>query len=697
MVRLLFTLCLALSYGCSSNEMPGNAPDTSTDPDTSQTIPPAVEPGDHLFAVPLSPDTAAWDDMAFLAAIPASSIRNGGRPLVIAPQDFTNLNVATVDFLRRLKPENAYVLSTDGPTSLPHVTSVKAVNSTSASDYSKILALEHWAQSAYLVVTDENDYRASVFAASLAGLLEAPLIYTGPSGELDQTLLDTLKPYSVLWISSRGRSSPFILDTVTQLPTIDAALRWVRASSLEVEYIALTNTNDRLSGKNQKLSLTAPMYATRRKGLVLPIALDMPAEPLEPDAPSPILNQLNQWYETMGNPPTHLALVGAFDALPQTRLNSIFDYPIEEHPVSDLPYAELDSDPFSDIALGRIISDTAAEASLLASRTSTYELLLDGTWERQFIETGLWGFVELSPLLLNTGFDPPKYPTESVIRATESFEVAAILHKDHSNCTILGNAFDTDVEALYAPAVITSGGCSVGGMDLVPSDRRTIVEHMLGRGAVAFLGATRAAISENTFIDVGFWNRVLAGETLGEAFQGGTNDMLVHWLDENRSAGVRYAVDTEILYGDPGLRIYVPAAPIMKPAMAEVDGDSVTVRGPEEWSVVPFRPEMMEEWNYEGDFYVYVGPGAAPRAYWSGSHDIEDLYYGVSIKVDTEVSSITQVSAPDYPLGWMGNFYTDNHNDGTATIRWRVRLIDYDFGTGMLKSEQDRFTYILNR
>jgi len=253
------------------------------------------------------------------------------------------------------------------------------------------------------------------------------------------------------------------------------------------------------------------------------------------------------------------------------------------------------------------------------------------------------------------------------------------------------------VQALYAPAVVTSRGCSVGGMDLVQSNQRTIVEHMLGNGAVAFLGATRNSIAENTLIEVAFWNRILSGETLGEAFRGGINEMMVHWVDDGYSAGVRYSIDIEILYGDPAMTYYVPAEPIVKPASAELVENTVTVRGPAEWTLVQFLPEQLEEWNYEEDLFMYVGPGASPRTYWTGSHDSEDLYYGVNIHVPSAVNRIEEQSLVMDPLGWSGRFHTDSHQDGTYTIRWRVRLIDYDMTTGEIYSQMAQTSYELDR
>ena len=83
------------------------------------------------------------------------------------------------------------------------------------------------------------------------------------------------------------------------------------------------------------------------------------------------------------------------------------------------------------------------------------------------------------------------HPTEEQIENMGMIEAAAMLHKDHSNCMILGHAMDVRTEVLFAPTVVVSMGCSVAGMDQVFETQRTMVDHVLGSGAVAFMGASQ--------------------------------------------------------------------------------------------------------------------------------------------------------------------------------------------------------------
>ena len=148
---------------------------------------------------------------------------------------------------------------------------------------------------------------------------------------------------------------------------------WLAEQGIQPDYLAVTNPNDRFSGRSQKASLVASMFASKRTGLTIPISLDMPTETLTDDQTHPAVEQLSELYSHMGYHPEYLAIVGAHDSLPLTRKPSIFDNPVHEHPVSDLPYGDIDDDPFLDIAIGRIVGDTFPELSNLATRTSTYE------------------------------------------------------------------------------------------------------------------------------------------------------------------------------------------------------------------------------------------------------------------------------------------------------------------------------------
>jgi hypothetical protein len=651
------------------------------------------ERSEHVVVLPVTLAGEAWTDLAFLSAVAATSKANGNRPAVLGLQRSLAPPRPVLDFLARLAPKHIYSVNgiltgLDG--------AVRDLRVEGAVDFSVEMATLFWTRSSTVVWVANDRYEEAILASSLAARIGAPLIFFDPETPRDfEPMLNQLVVQRSIVVGQEGRGPGASSGAWTYVPTADDVLEWMSQEGLSTDYIALTNAADRTSGQSQKLSLLAPILAARRGGIALPFTLGVPAPPVEEGEENAAHEFLKARYALLGGHPSYLALVGHFDAVPVYRKASIFDNPIEEHPVSDLPYAEVDDDPFVDIALGRVIATNLQEGSLVATRIANYELLVDGVWDRQFVETGLWGFDELRATMLNVGFGSPDHPTQSEIEAMESLEVSAILHKDHSYCSVLGHAFDTSTPTLLAPAVVSSMGCSVGAIDLVLEGDVSIVGHLLHQGAVAFLGASRNAIAENTLIDVSFWNYVLDRQRIGTAFRGAVNDMIVHWLDEEGSAGVRYAIDIAILYGDPAMPFVVPTSHQTRPAMAERTGNTVVVRPPELWTRVQFVPEQLAEWNFTEDLFMYTGPGAAPRTYWSGSHDNEDLYYAVNLDLPEGLETVRQEVDFAEPLGWSGQAYQDHHQDGTRSLRWRVRLLDYDMSTGEILSAVDEATYRL--
>ncbi len=661
-------------------------------PEISEETPPKIDAqfSNSVFVLDLSETEADWVDFAYLATTPTSTLVNQGNPAIVSIDD--EPHPASLDLLNRLNPTSAIILNDNS--AISGIDTTHSISATNASEYSLEIASTVWQNAPTVVFASENDYSGALLASSVSSLLEAPLIFTDNlSGEDITSLLATLETTTSIGITVDG--SLELPREFTELGDTEAVVDWLANKGITPEYLAVTNPNDRLSGRSQKASLVASMFTSKRMGLTIPVALEMPTETLTDDQTHPVVKQLNALYDHMGYHPEFLAIVGAHDALPLTRKASIFDNPVNEHPVSDLPYGEVDEDPFLDIAIGRIVGDTFTEMSNLATRTTTYDQLQDGNWEHRFVESGLWGFDELRPIMLNVGYDAPEHLSEQEISAKESLEVGAILHKDHSYCQVLGHAFELSTPTLFAPAIVVSRGCSVGGIDLLNSDQRSIVDHMLGLGAVAFVGASRNAIAHNTIIEVSMWNHLLAGETAGQAFRSGINDTIVHWLDDNNSSGLRYSLDIEVLFGDPAWKMSVPDEPNTLPAHAVEEDNVVTIHQPEEWTLIQFMPEQLEEWNYTGDLFMYAGPGAIPKTYWSGSHDAEDLYYGVKINRPTAPSSVTQQTEHNSPLGGTDNHYVDSHQDGSVSVHWSVRLIDYDMYTGAVTTESPSFEYLI--
>ena len=675
----------------------GGPDDTSSPDDADEGTPDADDTGvtepipadATVVVVPVS-DATDWWDLGFLAGIPASVQLNGGAPAVLAVADETALKVGTVDLLERLEPE---VLVMPEDVTLEADGEIVKVPSSDAQAWSISLATLAWDSASHAIFVGEDDYSAGVLGASLAALTGSPMLIVGSDVAAVEAVADSLGAERIS-LGVDG-SAPELDGSYTQLNGLSAIFTWMADEEMAVDYLAVTNVSDRATGRSQKASMVASMYAANRDGLTIPIALPMPTEVVADGGAHPVLPLLEEAYAQLGGPPQHLAIVGAHDALPQMRKPTIFDNPLSEQPVSDLPYGQTDDDDFIDVSIGRVVGDTPEELSVIATRTAQYDRLRDGHWERRIVEAGLWGFDELRSINENVQFDDSIHLSEEEIGTAGSLEIGAFLHKDHSYCQVLGHAVDVATPTLFAPAITVSRGCSVGGMDLLRDDQRSIVDHLFGQGVVAFVGAARNAIAYNTIIEVSLWNQLIAGHTLGQAFKHGVNDAIVHWLDDG-SAAMRYAIDTEIVYGDPAFKLHVPGPYVTQPARQEFDGSTLTVHAPELWTVVPYHPEMLAEWGYGGDLYMYTAPGAIPRTYWAGAYDNEDMYFGVQLRLETVPVTVTEVGTYPSPLGWGGGVHIDHHHDGSASALWRVRLIDFDPATGTLGADLPTFTYTVD-
>ena len=263
---------------------------------------------------------------------------------------------------------------------------------------------EHWTRSDYLVLADGAHYASAVLATSFAARLNAPVVFTATLPEGARARIEAeLGVTETFWVDvSDARQS---MANTTALHHTDDVFDWMNDHGEQVSYIELTNVADRTAGRAQKASLVASMFTARRGGLVVPLEVPMPTEAAEQGTTPLPIRVLHQRYASLGYVPEYLAIVGAHDALPQVKGQSIFGSGEMEHPVSDLPYGQVDADMFLDVAIGRIVSATIEEGSALATRTTTYEQLADGFWDTQFVESGLWGFDELRSMFRNVGFD----------------------------------------------------------------------------------------------------------------------------------------------------------------------------------------------------------------------------------------------------------------------------------------------------
>jgi len=633
-------------------------------------------------------------DLDFLAAVAASSALTDGRPAVLAVENETCLagEAWHADYVDRYAPEKALVIGLS-VASIAGVSELTVLDTAAAGkEQAKQIATTVWASSDQVVVSalDGDSYENSLVAASLASKLGVPLLFSSPStpGDLD-AVLGQLGTQSALVVGS-----PLSLPvSSTTLPGALDVVTWSRTHGHSVDYLAAVNPADRdVDPDGSKLSLVSAVLAARRGGVVVPLQ--------NASTYVAVRDELQQLYAAIGTGyhPEYLALVATTPFIPFGEVDNPSGFPAAVL-MTDALYADVDADPFLEIAVGRVIANDLSEGSLVASRTSTYDSLLDGNWESRFAEMGRWGMFEEVPVLTNHGYAEDDL-TGAYHDSGPSIEDALVLHSDHSAWWELGFAFTVNVDTLLAPALVVSTGCSTAALDMGPSQ---VTKSLLRQGAVAFMGGTRSVIAMSGHLTSEVIDSVVEGESLGHAFRRAYEAVTLNVLDLD-DHGSDVSRHNWLLIGDPALVLHVPSGASEQPAHADVspDGKHLTVTGPETWWVRPFPDSLLVEWGwYPNTLHGVIGAGTALQSYWAApGYNREIPFFVAEYRTPEHVLDVTQETGVAAPLGWGGSFagnvHVDEHADGTRTYLWRVRLIDFDqTGGGVVNDSIDVISYTI--
>ena len=421
-----------------------------------------------------------------------------------------------------------------------------------------------------------------------------------------------------------------------------------------------------------------------------------------------IIAPLRKLYAATGIP-RYLCLVGFPDSIPHAILtHGGGDL------TSDLPYANTDKDLFSEIAVGRIIAENATFASLHASRTITYDALLDPAWssragQAQWENTMAGSFenVGLDATAYHDEKDlawiePPSKNNKQKGKRAKSFSqespltsVAFMTHMAHSWWKDIGQTYDMESSVLLAPTVIESGGCLTGTLDYEP-EFRSVISRFLRNGAISFCGQTRPGIAQQEQQRAVFWNAIFTGESIGEAHRRAQNSKASLVLETGQSNGGsdHYQLHIRSLFGDPAFKPHLPSPPRSASAKSLLKDDTVTVHAPATWWKVQIRvPEDWKKWA-DKPLYVLRGLGTYPNRHWCREeYDKEEIFTNAEVTTTRRIKSITQKQKPPAPLGWTGKHTVDENPDGSRTYRWRVCLADFNQTTGVTAKQLDQIDY----
>jgi hypothetical protein len=391
---------------------------------------------------------------------------------------------------------------------------------------------------------------------------------------------------------------------------------------------------------------------------------------------------LARYLEAAGGEVEQLCLVGWPQALPSVIVGDAQG--IDTDLVSDLPLADTDEDPFVELGFGRVITEDVHSAVLLANRSLAYTELLDEAWANSFA-TAEWEALSAREFE-SFGFRAAGHHEGEEVIGPDSplTRASVILHGSHAMWTVLGKTYSWDSEVLLAPCFVESSGCSTASVDQDP-EFRSVAARMLRNGAVAFVGNTRRGVAQQDYFHTELRNQLLAGVTLGEANRNALNRLMVTVLDEGEhEAGLhRYQLYNHAVYGDPALVLHVPAQSKIEPARMEVRGSRVTVRPPSEWW--RYEAPTLEEWGSKFAKLHYLrGSGLAVDSWWNGAEkrNQDALWFTVEVRTRRAVRGVEAVGEVPSPLAWSKRFFVDEHSDGSRSILWRCRLVDFDMRTG---------------
>lgn len=408
-------------------------------------------------------------------------------------------------------------------------------------------------------------------------------------------------------------------------------------------------------------------------------------------------SRLDTYYRTLGQHPEDLCLFGWPDAIPQAIVRKNMHEPESDIPC-DLPYAQFGERPFLDIAVGRFVTENLWSATLLAARSLNYEELIDDSWAGN-LGTACWENLYEKDFK-NIGFFPRvHHDGKSLLKNSSPLcDTAAIVHREHSSWQNIGNFFKWQDETILAPSVIDTGGCSTMTLD-VQNDNYSAPARLLRNGAVCVSGNTRLGIGEQEHYRSEWWSAIFMGKSVGQAHLYALNRVLLAVLDKDQleQGPDRYQFYNRILFGDPAITMHRPSKPLSSPACFEKSGSEITVYGPSKWW--KYNQHIVSDWNYKKTkkLYAYHGFGVGREKEWCGKDHYGKVkhYYVVELRTCEKIKGIEQITKTPDTLGWNGKFWTQEHQDGSCSIFWRIRMIDIDMPNGKILKKIDKVKFRL--
>jgi hypothetical protein len=226
--------------------------------------------------VPL-PQEASWQDLAFLAAVPAATVVNAGAPSLIALDATATLTPEIQDYASRYRPDQVALLG-NAPIDLVVANRpCQRLAAGSAEEAACKLSATFWQSCPTAVICPDDHYESALVASALAARLRAPLLFA-VADKLSESTTREIRRLQVrdLLVIGPGMAGVRAVQAaalrVTALPGAGEVMAWAKSQQLPVRYLAALNPLDRTHTVIKKLSLAGALLAAGRDGLVAPLA-----------------------------------------------------------------------------------------------------------------------------------------------------------------------------------------------------------------------------------------------------------------------------------------------------------------------------------------------------------------------------------------------------------------------------------------
>jgi hypothetical protein len=205
-------------------------------------------------------------------------------------------------------------------------------------------------------------------------------------------------------------------------------------------------------------------------------------------------------------------------------------------------------------------------------------------------------------------------------------------------------------------------------------------------------------VAQGSLYSSELWNALLNGHTLGEAHRTALNRSMVAILEkgEMERGLYRYQHDHVAAYGDPALAFGLREPRIAATAHVELRGLRALVVAPRDFMRMAYAPSP--EWGCRfPTLWTWTGLGLGKESRWYGdeNRNVDDLLITAEVRSRRPLIGVEPLENVPSPLGWTGSCFVDEHADGTRSLYWRCRMIDFDMTTGKIRKQVRRLGFRL--